>query len=534
MNDVEDVNAISRFLVTDYSEAGDELGSSAVAPLRSTQVVDIQPHAPYEACAPATRNIFVGDDPDHMPFIPFEDDPTFDRDSHMEMYRHLAWQTLMHNPDLEFIVLEAAARLQERYNMSLNSIDETSVLPYQLMGEESVSIGLVHRGLQRDFPRWHNARTSSLRNPANQPLPAPYDLSGRLESVYKTFCPSVSCIQPYCPTHIRPHVIRTPRAIQFSQEDMITLVKEPCKRSCFAALHVGDTAQWSESDVSGLRGLLKLEPDALPCDLAVMLRKPCREVSIRRLRPRDLLAVSFLLHRSHETQYPRVSLSLEPCTHLGPCRAESECMCSAQNAHCERNCHCALDCPRRWRGCRCRGAKACRTSSCPCYKAGRECDPEQCQPCKGRSALHYPASACRNTALQGGRCKTVEVRQGQFGLGLHVLEPVAKGDFLLEYIGELLYGSTVECREYVALTRLLARHRGRNYVFGLDKEYTIDAAHVGNAARYINHAPVEEANCSATVRYVNGEYRIGIYAEKGLVVDEELLLDYGPDFFPNQ
>ena len=38
---------------------------------------------------------------------------------------------------------------------------------------------------------------------------------------------------------------------------------------------------------------------------------------------------------------------------------------------------------RRPKGCRCKnsGRKMCRTTKCPCFRAGRECDPELCRKC---------------------------------------------------------------------------------------------------------------------------------------------------------
>lgn len=127
-----------------------------------------------------------------------------------------------------------------------------------------------------------------------------------------------------------------------------------------------------------------------------------------------------------------------------------------------------------------------------------------------------------------------------------------------EYIGELIRESTAEGRE------VLAAHRGRNYLFQLNEEYTIDATFVGNETRYINHAPGRAANCVAQsnslhpcygltlnfllVLLVNGEHRIGFWAcrypsnlDSGIYLTkhtardikpgEEVLLDYGKDFF---
>lgn len=43
---------------------------------------------------------------------------------------------------------------------------------------------------------------------------------------------------------------------------------------------------------------------------------------------------------------------------------------------------------------------------------------------------------------------------------------------------------------------MLARHRGRNYLFKLELDRIIDCAFVGNETRYINHS-IDNANCAA-------------------------------------
>jgi histone-lysine N-methyltransferase EZH2 len=57
------------------------------------------PYPSYNACAPISRNITVGDDPDKLPFIPFADDPDYDYDLDIEHHSYFAWPNLTQDPD---------------------------------------------------------------------------------------------------------------------------------------------------------------------------------------------------------------------------------------------------------------------------------------------------------------------------------------------------------------------------------------------------------------------------------------------------
>ncbi|KAF8481374.1 hypothetical protein JB92DRAFT_3132945 [Gautieria morchelliformis] len=137
----------------------------------------------------------------------------------------------------------------------------------------------------------------------------------------------------------------------------------------------------------------------------------------------------------------------------------------------------------------------------------------------------------------------LEVKEGAFGLGLFLLEPAVAGDLIgganpkslvtiiylqcplyPEYVGEILNDKMTDARG------VQTRHLGRNYLFGLNAEWTIDAALVGNETRFINHAQRGLANCRAEVREVNGDHRI--YAlKKAIHPGEELFMDYGEEYF---
>ena len=62
----------------------------------------IEPYESYESCSPTSRSIFVGDDSDEMPFVPFADDPSFDIVDYQEQFKTFAWEK-GNNSDCRFI-----------------------------------------------------------------------------------------------------------------------------------------------------------------------------------------------------------------------------------------------------------------------------------------------------------------------------------------------------------------------------------------------------------------------------------------------
>ncbi len=109
--------------------------------------------------------------------------------------------------------------------------------------------------------------------------------------------------------------------------------------------------------------------------------------------------------------------------------------------------------------------------------------------------------------------KKVKVRRSPHGgLGLYAEEPIKKGEFVIEYIGEMI-------------TEEEADKRLGKYLFEISKKWTLDGRGRENTARYINHSCVP--NCEADVRGT----RVYIEAIKNIKPGDELTYDYQKEYF---
>jgi len=106
-----------------------------------------------------------------------------------------------------------------------------------------------------------------------------------------------------------------------------------------------------------------------------------------------------------------------------------------------------------------------------------------------------------------------EVRESPgIGWGLFAREPIAEGDFILEYTGKKIP------------TKEANSSKGR-YLFELDTKWTIDGEGQDNHARWINHACVP--NAEAEVQ----KGKILIHALRDIFQGEEITIDYGQEYF---
>ncbi|KAF6753658.1 hypothetical protein DFP72DRAFT_1010437 [Ephemerocybe angulata] len=487
-------------------------------------------HPGYDSCTPAARNIMVGDDSDYMPFMPFADDPTFGWKAYSNEYKYLAWQVYRPDPDLEIIAIEAIQRLTIGGGMDPLIIDAMGLFPARPKPTSTPAITRLTRlAARRDFPTplppgW----THSLR------YSPPYSDAGPsavFQSLLDSFCHNPSCLTGYCTVHLGCIPEPVPVVPSVTLEALSLSAEKICGAGCFLTptlLPQITETEWTEDDEELLRTVLTHSPDALPCDLATICRRPCFEVYKRQGKYLESLKsskdraarrridkksgmifsgrdISSAIIRALVTRSPAASATNTTLT----ARITVDAITSVRRRfrYSRYTMLSLIDLgPRQWKGCRCiakTGQAKCDTKRCPCALALRECDPRVCTGC------------------------SLRVRRGKWGLGLFISEDANTGDLVSEYMGELIYDDTVQARDHIS------RHKGRTYLFQLNSKLSIDSGFVGNEARFINHDP-KHFNTQASILMVNGEHRIGFFATKHIPEGSEILINYGPEFFKEQ
>ncbi|KAJ6667786.1 hypothetical protein lerEdw1_016107 [Lerista edwardsae] len=135
---------------------------------------------------------------------------------------------------------------------------------------------------------------------------------------------------------------------------------------------------------------------------------------------------------------------------------------------------------------------------------------------------------CQNQCFTKRQYPEVEIfRTLARGWGLQAKRDIKKGEFVNEYVGELI--DEEECR---ARIRYAQEHDITNfYMLTLDKDRIIDAGPKGNHARFMNHCC--QPNCETQKWSVNGDTRVGLFALTNIKAGTELTFNYNLECLGN-
>ncbi|KAL4250990.1 Histone-lysine N-methyltransferase, H3 lysine-4 specific [Abortiporus biennis] len=104
--------------------------------------------------------------------------------------------------------------------------------------------------------------------------------------------------------------------------------------------------------------------------------------------------------------------------------------------------------------------------------------------------------------------------------GLYAMERIARGEMVIEYVGEVIRAQVADKREKAYERQGI----GSSYLFRIDEDLVVDATKKGNLGRLINHSC--DPNCTAKIITINGEKKIVIYAKQDIELGNEITYDY--------
>lgn len=110
------------------------------------------------------------------------------------------------------------------------------------------------------------------------------------------------------------------------------------------------------------------------------------------------------------------------------------------------------------------------------------------------------------------------------GWGVRAKLPIKSGEFILEYVGEVV--SDKEFKERMATIYTKDTH---HYCLHLDGGLVIDGHRMGGDGRFVNHSC--EPNCEMQKWSVNGLFRMALFALRDIEANEELGYDYNFSLF---
>ena len=162
-----------------------------------------------------------------------------------------------------------------------------------------------------------------------------------------------------------------------------------------------------------------------------------------------------------------------------------------------------------------------RFSKCKCKKkCGKGCsNRKKLVECYGTNCP--VGESCGNRTMQlPYSTKIVLKKTADKGMGAFASETIKKGEFLVEYVGEVFHESMRSIRDI--------RLGESDYIMQLKKGWYVDARRYGNVSRFFNHSCAPST--TASLWKVGNEPRVGLFALRNINVDEELTFSYGDAF----
>ena len=109
------------------------------------------------------------------------------------------------------------------------------------------------------------------------------------------------------------------------------------------------------------------------------------------------------------------------------------------------------------------------------------------------------------------------------GQGLFTTEDIQEGEFVIEYVGEVISGAAAKARFAQDGSSQMS------YVMQLPGGYVLDSSRKGNLSKFLNHSC--EPNCETQNWTIGWEVRVGIFAKTDIPKGAELLFDYQFEHF---
>lgn len=128
---------------------------------------------------------------------------------------------------------------------------------------------------------------------------------------------------------------------------------------------------------------------------------------------------------------------------------------------------------------------------------------------------------CTNKRFQKRQNATVTpFRTDWKGYGLKALEDLEPGEFVMEYVGEVL-----DYQLFKKRSKQYSKAGQQHFYFmAINPEEIVDATVKGNISRFINHSC--DPNCETQKWTVNGTLRVGFFVRKPIKKGEEITFDY--------